>query len=253
VLVFPRLALRAWLTTSFMLCLLAPHASALTIYYDGFDRSSGPLDGTSPETRPGNETWMSPGTNWEGDGSIDASSSFESAWVPFIPLPNRLYRLSLSVNPEASDRSDWFALGYGSSSSQGAFYDSAGGPWMLNRSDDASSDVVQTFTGWSENPFGHDLVPNRIGFVDLAIELDTRSPAWAFEFFADGDSIRSGVFQNSNPDIRFVGFGNHQGLLGAVDDFSLVATVPEPNTALLMAIGLVVLVAPRAGVRAPRC
>jgi len=208
------------------------------VYYDNFDGSgAADLNGTAPDVRPGPETWTAADA-WKADGS-KSSGGTRSAWLPLVPDAGKLYTLSLDVNPDVSGSSDWFALGFNSNNLTDQFHDggNTGFAWLLNRENDASSSVVQTFLGGgTSGAASHDFNPDKVGFVNLKVQLDTRDSAWTAEWFVDGSSIRGPVAFGSNPTINYVGFGAWSSATGAVDNFRLMVTTPEPATLLVWSL-----------------
>jgi len=209
-----------------LLVALCGVAAAEKIYVDDFSGSgSGLLNGTAPDTRPGSETWIArtDAPAWYDDGTKTVNAS-SSAWLPFTPTAGNLYTLSLDVNPDISGSDDWFALGF--SASNVTTNDFHPGPnnavgWMLNRENDASGSVVQTFRGPSTGTgASHDFNPDKVGPVNLQVVLDTQPAQWTVRWAVDGGVIRSDTFP-SIPVINYVGFGAYASATGVVDNFSL--------------------------------
>lgn len=224
----------ARLLLAFALACCCALARAEVIYFEDFSGSgTANLHGTPPETRPGVLVW-SADWRWKADGS-KAADGTGSAWVPFLPVPGNRYHLRLDVNPDVSDGFfDWFALGYGTAKSTGTWFGSPNqlSASMLNLADDTASNVVQTFAG--PGPTGnanHDFDPDKVGPVTLEIVLDTTSPAWTAEWFADGASVRGPASLGAQPTIQHVGFGARDTATGWVDNFAV--TVETNNFALV--------------------
>jgi len=217
-----------------LLVCFAGGAQAGVIYSDNFGGSGATLlAGTAPDVRPGSETWTAATTGavWYADGSKTANGS-SHAWLPFIPYPGNVYTLSIDVNPNyVGGNTDWFALGFSASNIvNNAFHPAPNNAvaWMLNRSDDASSSVIQTFLGPSTGGgASHDLNPDKVGWVNLKVVLDTQSGAWTAQWFADDVALRGPVTFGSNPAINYVGFGSYNNTQGLVDNFSLTSGFPH--------------------------
>jgi hypothetical protein len=220
-------------------------ARAGVIYYDDFSGSGAAnLNGTAPDIAPGAQTWTAH-TTWKADGSKSAGGRV-NAWLPFNPQPDHVYTVSLDVNPKISGSSDWFSLGFSNGNSTSNWHTSADQvfAWLLNREDDTSGSVVQTFLGPdTASGASHDLNPNAVGWVNLKVVLDTQAAAWTAEWFVNDVSIRGPVAFASNPAINYVGFGAWGSATGVVDNFAL--TIPEPATLSLLALGGLGLLARR--------
>src|SRR4051794_24377392 len=71
-------------------------APGAVIYSDDFSGVAGSnLDTSAPDVRPGTETWTA-GTAFKQDGTVAVAT--HTAYLPFVPQPGQLYRLSLDVN-----------------------------------------------------------------------------------------------------------------------------------------------------------
>jgi len=217
-------------------------AGAAVLYFDDFDGlSSTDLNGTAPDVRPGAETWTAQ-SRWKADGSKSANGH-ANAWLPFSPLPEREYILSLDVNPDISGSGDWFSVGF-STGSQTVNWHTDGGTqvyaWMLDREDDDRTDVVQTFLGPDTFSGGdYNIEPDVVGPVNLKVVLDTKPTNWTAEWFVDGTSIRGPVAYGVglNPTgINYAGLGAWSSATGVVDNFRLTEVVPEPSTILIWSV-----------------
>ena len=221
-----------------------PGPSPAVIYSDDLDGlRSDNLDGTPPDVRPGNETWIAHSL-WKADGSKTANG-YANAWLPFTPAPGHIYALSLEANPDASTSSDWFAIGFSNGDETTDWHTNADQifGWMLNRENDASGSVIQTFLGPdTTSGASHDLDPDIVGPVELQVLLNTEEALWTVEWFADGQSLRGPVAFGTNPPISHVGFGAWNTATGTVGNFTLAdltaAVIPEPSTFVLAALGL---------------
>lgn len=223
---------------------LVTWAAPITIYSDDFNGlSTTDLNGQAPDVRPGAQTWLA-GLDWQADGSKTNSS--QGAYLPFVPAANKLYELSLDVNPTTfggtgSNSSDWFALIFSTANPPSATVSpnqNTSFAWMLQRID-RSGNSIQSFTGANTaNGAPYDATPDNVGFVNLKIRLDTNPALWTAEWFVNDASIRGPIaIGASNPNIQYVGFGSLRSG-GAVDNFLLVEAVPEPTTWCLSLLGI---------------
>lgn len=225
---------------SSMCLLMVTAATSAQIYFDDFDgESTVDLNGTAPDIRPGDETWTA-GENaqhWKADGS-KSQNGHSTAWLPFTPEAGLIYALSLDVNPDISDSNDWFSIGFSETNSTDGFHttNTVYG-WMLNRENDASDSVVQTFLGaGTADAANQDFDPDKTGFVNLAVVLNTVEDAWTIEWLVDDATIRGPMAFGDNPTINYAGMAAWNTATGTVDNFSL-RVVPEPASWLLLALG----------------
>lgn len=215
--------------------LIAANAPAAVIYFDDFSGSGDTsLNGTTPDTRPGTETWLS-SANWRADGSKVVTNS-GAAFLPFVPASGKIYTLSADVNRTGTGQ-DWLAIGFAGTANTGNFVSSTPYTWMLLRGDRGEGGI-QTFLGGgtaqSMNHFG----PS--GTVNLKVILDTTTPLWSAQWYANDTPLRTTSF-TTNPTISHVAFGGHSNGVGTVDNLTL-SVVPEPGAAgLLFGAGLLAL------------
>ena len=212
-------------------------ANAQTIIYqDDFSGSSSTdLNGTTPDTTTGGNTWLAdidPLRDWKADGSIDNGAANANrngyAFLPFTPEAGKVYTLSIDMNVTPSS---WFALGFMSDNdtTSGGFYQEStgdGSPWMLLRGNGtAGKSYAGPSTGGGAN------LPSRDGNT-VSIVLDTTGTDWVATF-KNGSASNSYTYTATDisDDINYVGFGRHTTAIGSVDNFSL--TTPTPATVLL--------------------
>ncbi len=225
------------------LLLAAAPAGADIIYSESFGGSdTNALSGTSPDIRPGAETWMA--VNWSETGKLNVFAD-SNAFLPFTPEAGKLYTLTATLDPKTAGigTSHWLALGFAQSNNTGVdFWASPNnsGPWVLFRQEDAAATVIGTYTGpGTTGSQAHDLNPDKVGAVVFTIELDTTAANWTADWYEDGNLLRSHTFI-TNPTIHYVGFGGVEAT-GIIDDFSLVV-IPEPSTLALVGLcGLTLL------------
>jgi hypothetical protein len=216
----------------------ADATAALLLHEDFSGSSASDLNGTSTEV--GGQTWTA-STLWKADGS-KSTNGRGHAFVPFTPAAGAVYTLSVIVNPDVSTSSDWLSLGFTASNNTGnAFHDSPNNaaPWILNREDDASTSVFQTFLGPSTGGgANHNPNPDLVGEVKLGIVLDTTAANWTAEWFGGGTSLRGPVVYGTNPTINYVGIGAYNSATGYVREFRLsdATVIPEPSTLLIWSL-----------------
>ncbi len=203
--------------------------SDTVIYADDFS-GSGSLNGSSPDTAPGADTWTA-SSFWNADGTKTANNT-ASAWLPFSPEAGKVYTLSADVNPDFSSSTNWLSMGFGGNApgdmDTAQFQGGGNGasPWMLFREADDSPSVIQTFGGPVAN---HDLTPDIVGSARLEIILNTTGANWTAEWKADGATLRNYTY-TTNPTIESVGFGGFTSATGSLDNFSLVEGEVDPAT-----------------------
>ncbi len=210
---------------------LGQSASAVNIYVENFG-GAGPLDGATPNVSATGASWAA-GTHWGANGAKSANGH-SNALLPFHPKAGNVYTVSLDVNPDVSGSNDWFAVGFTTDiDANGPWHPSVGNnavAWVLNRENDASPTVVQTFQGpVTAGAASHDFNPDKVGPVNMQVVLDTQGANWTAEWFVDGASIRGPVAYGTNPSINYVGIGGWSTATGSVDNFrleSLVADLP---------------------------
>lgn len=221
-----------------------PAPAPAVIYADSFDGlSSSDLHGTAPDVRPNNQTWTA-NSLWKADGSKTANGN-ANAWLPFAPQAGKIYALTLEANPDASTSNDWFAIGFSDGNATTNWHTNAANQifgWMLNRENDASASVIQTFLGPdTTDAAGFDLNPDIVGPVELQVVLNTMDAAWTLEWLVDGQSLRGPVAFGTNPPISQVGFGAWNTATGLVGNFTLAdltaEPIPEPATLSLLGLG----------------
>lgn len=244
-----RCTLIAFLSATSLLIFTA--ATSAQIYFDDFSgEPTVDLNGTTPDVRPGDEVWIA-GENaqhWKADGSKSQDGQ-STAWLPFTPASGLIYALSLDVNPDISDSNDWFSIGFSETNSTDGFHttNTVYG-WMLNRENDASDTVVQTFLGaGTASAANHDFDPDKIGPINLSVVLNTEQDAWTIEWLVDDTTIRGPMAFDVNPTINYAGMAAWNTATGTVDNFSL-NIVPEPASFLLLTLGSLWLVLSRRGV-----
>ena len=237
--------------SSILLCMalsLTSNVTATIIYSDDFSGAGGALDGTAPDTAPGAETWTSNALfNDAGAKTVVGSAG---AYLPFTPvaLTHSVYQLSMDVDLENTTDNDWFALGFtaGNNTAIPLYAGSNQGvAWMLTRE---NGNNPQTFLGpVTGGSATHAAAGN--GPLNLMVQLDTRQPQWRVTWHINGSVIRdtANTF-TTNPTINYVGFGALTDATGTYDNFRLETVnlaVPEPGTAALMGLGLLLLQAIR--------
>ncbi|MBN2181566.1 MAG: discoidin domain-containing protein [Sedimentisphaerales bacterium] len=212
-------------------------AAEKIIYFDDFS-GTGPLNGTAPDMRPGEQTWIASSVyNASGIVGRETPNGYTyQALLPFSPEAGKVYTLSLDVDPrDSADSTTWFALGFTSSGAvesaagNDQFYESGVG-WILHRVTRSRSenDEIQTFLGpGEEGSQSHE--SKEQGFVTLSVILDARTSRWTVEWFRNGRSIRGPEAFEENPEINYVGFTKFLNTSGAVDNFKL--TTPNPTIA----------------------
>ena len=186
------------------------------------------LNRTTPDTSLTGGSWIARtgAEGWKADGSKSVNG-FSNAFLPFTPTDGHVYKVTVEANPDASGSSDWFALGFSQSANVGAgqgwHTSNTVHSWMLNRENDASTSVIQTFRGaGTANGASHDLIPDVVGPVQMSVVLDTTGVNWTVQWFAQGSAIRGPEAFGTNPTATsHVGIGAWNTATGSVDNFSL--------------------------------
>jgi autotransporter-associated beta strand protein len=210
----------------------ALNAQVTTMYSDTFSGApASAMNGAVPDTRPGAETW-SANSIVTHDGVFTASAG--SALLPFDPVANKIYTLSMNVNYVGATA--WVALGFTTATSVGA---TAGASSTATRFSNAN---VPGYAWFNHNDAGAAGVyegartANPIAYVNpgfvanrtLTIVLNTAGDGNTFtaDFLVDGSSITSGpqlIDAVTVAGINAVGFSiSGTGLAGStVDNFTL--------------------------------
>lgn len=219
---------------------VAPANSQTTVtnilYEDLFSGSSN-LQGWTPDTvdayGSGTNTWIASGWSMDGTEAVE-QSGLDDAFLPFVPLPGRVYTLSVSLQCASGS---WVALGFTASDNTTAYFASglnAVGWQLAGPGAGAGPNTQQTFIG-----------PNTLGqvyadisypgpFGTYATILDTRptnTADWTFTFLINGTAVAPAqAFGSSGPVIKYVGMGSGNASDDdEVQDFTLteqVATQP---------------------------
>jgi len=203
-------------------------AQASLIYYDSFSRE-GALVGTSPDIRPGTETYLGSSSAWQTNGTAAVARTSGTVNLPFVPQSGNIYQLSAEVSViRLGSEHDWVAIGFGTDQLL-SFCSTAAVGWMLIK----DTGEVQTFLGPSTSG-GSGAVTYSMPSV-FSVVLNTQQPLWTFEWFVDGVSVRTPESFSVNPSIAYVGFSCASDRIeGTVDDFTLT---PEPATLALLGLG----------------
>jgi hypothetical protein len=208
---------------------LAPVAQAEIIYFDDFGGlRSANLNGTTPDITPtGSEMWTATG-GFKADGFIEENwNGSQSASLPFVPDTGTVYTLSVTgwdCDPYGQEwyNEDSISAGFGNGPGF-SFFDGAG---RVNTNGPLGS--------VNEGNYGS-------GAISVKLVLDTRPTAWEAEWFVNDVSVRGPEAYASNPDITTVALGTWY-MYGMVDSLTL-EKIPEPSTLVLLATGLLGLMA----------
>jgi hypothetical protein len=208
--------------------------ASTNVYGDNFT-GSGSLNGRMPDSAGAPNQWIAAPT-WTVSGAQTAATApYISAWLPFVPQPNRVYTLSATIGVAGND-GDWIALGFydGSPALPGYVLSDPIVGWMLHRNiQTAYSDSY--FIGPSTGGVSGSMGDLSTGSTNCIIVLDTQ-PAlpedWTVTYLEGSSVTNSTVLQPAiafgfDPDIQYVGFGNN-GQLGFVQNFSVTMYVPPP-------------------------
>jgi len=161
----------------------AQHKAERVIYYDDFSGDgSSTLNATIPDERPGWESWISNEYIMDdGTRPVPPGDPHVSAVIPFAPLTDNVYQLSVTIDADGTD--GWMALGFTEEASIRSWvakemmavgYIRQGCPYGN----------INTYLG-PINEEGHSFTyPTSEGPYDVMIELDTNPDPWTLEFFA---------------------------------------------------------------------
>jgi hypothetical protein len=224
-----------------------------TIYQDLFS-GSGTLNGRKPDTFDQRGAIWIANTNWLTDGTeayanADAANFIGNAFLPFVPLPNRIYTLSAGLD-DAAGGSGWVAIGYVSDdTTNGYFHVPANGvpppAWLLERPDDSPSQGDdQAFIGPGYTSFDTGFAPTNGGPNICSITLDTREPQhanWTVTYLINDVVVVPTTTLGYSPNISYVGFGGLNDA-GSVTNFVLTEqVVPGPVLTVTPASGAAIL------------
>ena len=229
-------------------------SQAVVIYFDDFSGlAASPLSGTKPDTTVGTTAWTSGDMFGASGDHTSAGTTFGSATLPFIPQANMIYTLDISFLGITGD-SNWFAGGFAvGQDAAGRFLTDAGTSlvgraWALVRGSNSPNPNQSLLNGvggvvnWTGiNPSG--------GSVDLRIILDTTNATFTTTTLAklaaspSYTTVTATRNLTNSTGLNSVGFAvsNSEAKIdGRVSSFTL-SGVPEPSTALLGALGSLLL------------
>jgi len=255
------------------LALAATSANAFTVIYEqSFTPGAGttPLNGATPTT--GANNWVAADV-FQADGDFTEPTAGVSATLAFTPTAGLVYTLDASIRNlsptlnAATTENDWIALGFAQGQSteagnnqrfvSGTAADSntiVGKAWMLYRGVDTvgtAANVAQLGNATAGNNSSANwsnatLSTTHGGGIDMRVVLDTTGANWTATWFAklpaDGSftEVRAAT-PLVNEDIDSVGVAiSNPGFDGELSYFSLTS-VPEPSTALLGGLGMLVM------------
>jgi hypothetical protein len=221
-----------------------------TIYFDSFSGNGLPLNGLPVQV--GGQNWVA-NAGWLDSGQVSGVAAEGSALLPFDPVVNTSYTLSLDVlNPSGQ----WIGLGFardplaspGGNNIQDRFPNEIEGiSWMLLRNSATANADVQVFRGLrtSGQLYSGDPITDFTAWHNLAIVIDTTGDGTSFtaQFFVDNVALFGAPQLVSIPvaDINFVGMSfdapNTAPDVTVRFDSFLLTQVPEPASGLLLALG----------------
>ena len=207
----------------------------VTIYQNLFT-GTGPLNGRTPDTAGTNNAWVA-GSFWSTDGTegvhalqSDSDANSQHAFLPFVPIPGRIYTLSAYVADTGGD--EWLALGYVESTnviSGAGWHETSDNPvgWILAGVPGPSADY-QDFGGPGTGGHHDGSIPNP-AYSTLSVILDTRPVIpgdWTFTWLVNGSVVDGPHFVGSGPAITGVRVSAQYGAGGIVSNFTLVEQYP---------------------------
>jgi len=230
------------------LALLMPMgAQAQTIYFDSFPGAADAnLGGTAPSTRPGTEVWTA-SSDIKADGSYtppeSGSSHNRGAFLPFnlLAATPDIYRLSVGVNSVTNINT---SIGFTKTNSTTQAGSNTFSTYLrLTGIGTSSGQVTAVGTGFTTTSIGS------FSFATdytLNLEVDTRGDIWTASFWlGDGYDTKQTFNLDNAVKEQITGVGFHVNKADATfasgtqvlfDDFTF-AVVPEPSTAMLVALG----------------
>lgn len=214
--------------------------SARQIYSHVFNGGTAPINGSVTTT--GGGSWVA-NSIANSNGVISASDG--SAVLPFKPVVNRIYTVSMDLTH--SGASQWVGLGFcrdaltsvgGSSAGQRFSGNPEGIAWMIYRDDIDNAKDVELFGGVRTNNVIADSSVFSSGTHRLSIILDTSGDGSSFSanFLIDGVSISNGfqIVAQDVDDLNFVGFTSDGPATGntVINNFSLSDNDDDDNIAV---------------------
>lgn len=198
-----------------------PVRPVTVLYNDDFSAASG-LNATPPDVRPATEIWTA-SADWQANGttaSVNSTGEDDSAFLPFTPLPGKIYTLSATLKQPTGgyNTSAWAGIGFSASNSTDRFPSSTNNPspWLyLPRSATIRTLVGPGLTGSATEA-------TYTGLLKLIIVLDTTASNWTAEWFVGLRSLRKHTF-NTPPTINYVGIAREDGVAVDFDVFSLTS------------------------------
>lgn len=193
-------------------------AAAKTLYRDSF-ASDGPLAGSLPASRgEGQAAWIAPNEGWQCDAASKSLkvSSTGAAFLPFMPEPGHLYRLSVTMHV-VEGGIGWGAIGFcTSANTRLATLDHA---WMLQRHE-TKAQPNAAYAG--PQTAGELRGGDRLSGVQVrTIVLDTTRPRWKAYFLAGDDLV--GECDLAPQPISHVAISVFPNTVAVFRDFSLQA------------------------------
>ena len=239
---------------------LAAPAAADVLYSDAFDRG-GALDGSAPNVRPATDQYgakadavWTANSLWNtvsvaGAGNVaradNSTSSGVNASLPFTPEAGYLYNFSATVRAQNGwGGYDYIALGFTSTASAGGIYFIGLGPsaWSVFHYNVGTEENMAVVSYTTFQGIGHDAGP-----LAAELVLDTRGDDWTAQWFVNDNLVyEDSIGQTSTNYISFglsARYGDEDNVQGYFDNVRLSVAVPEPGAFIILAFGLIGLLA----------